>query len=216
MQNGNGKTQKYVFDIDGTICTQEQDDYTKAYPIKKMINKINQLYDEGNEIILNTARGYETGIDWSDVTMKQLQLWGVKYHDVFFGKPSADLYVDDKGCHVNDFIDEDSVEGLTTVEKNWGKEYLLDISPTYAMKRLSINAGKNISLQYHKKKRETWHIVKGIGIAKINGEEFNVEPGATIILPPETVHQVKAITDLVIIESSTIELDDIVRIRRDF
>lgn len=84
------------------------------------------------------------------------------------------------------------------------------------MKRLHINAGKNISLQYHIKKHETWHVVDGRGVAKINGEEFNVSIGDTIKIPAGVIHQVKAITDLIIIESSTTELDDIVRIKKEF
>lgn len=215
MQNGNGK-RKYVIDIDGTICTQDGTDYGNALPKHDVIAKINELYDEGNQIVLFTARGYETGIDWSERTLLQLQVWGIKYHDLIFGKPSADLYVDDKACHVNDFMNQENIDYVTVINKSWGKEYLLDITPTYAMKRLCVDAGKNISLQYHKKKRETWHIVKGTGLVKIHDEIHEVNVGNTITIPVGTIHQIKAITDLVIIESSTIELDDIVRIREDF
>lgn len=218
MQNGNGK-RKYVIDIDGTICTQDGTEYANAVAKHDVIAKVNKLYDEGNTIVLFTARGYETGIDWSETTLIQLQLWGVKYHDLIFGKPSADVYVDDKACHVDDFMDINTakhVDCITVIDKIWGKEYLLDITPKYAMKRLCIDAGKNISLQYHKQKRETWHIVSGEGVAKIHNEIYHVQAGNTISIPVGTVHQIKATTDLVLIESSTIELDDIVRIREDF
>ena len=215
MQNGNGK-RKYVIDIDGTLCTQDGTDYGNASPKYDVIEKINRLYDEGNHIVLFTARGYETHVDWSELTLMQLQIWGIKYHDLIFGKPSADIYVDDKACHINDFMMQEQIDYITVIDKSWGKEYLLDITPTYAMKRLCIDAGKNISLQYHKKKRETWHIIKGSGIAKIEDKVFEVFAGNTISIPVGTVHQIKAITDLVIIESSTIELDDIVRIREGF
>ena len=48
----------YVFDIDGTICTKVEDgDYSKAKPIKERIKIVNKLYDEGNTIIFQTARG---------------------------------------------------------------------------------------------------------------------------------------------------------------
>lgn len=89
---------KIVFDIDGTICTQETD-YRNAVPYKGRIKKLNELYDQGNIIHLHTARGYETGIDWREVTEKQLIEWGVKYHSLLFGKPSADIYVDDRGIN---------------------------------------------------------------------------------------------------------------------
>ena len=86
---------KIVIDIDNTICTQEED-YSKAKPFKSRIDKVNKMYDMGNEVVYFTARGSETGIDWRDVTEKQFEKWGVKYHKLIFGKPSADIYIDDK------------------------------------------------------------------------------------------------------------------------
>lgn len=89
---------KYVIDIDGTICTQEQD-YSKATPLVNRINRVNELYDAGNTICLFTARGFETQIDWKDITSHQLDKWGVKYHSLLFGKPSGDFYIDDKAIN---------------------------------------------------------------------------------------------------------------------
>ena len=43
-----------------------------------------------------TARGSTTGIDWKEQTISQLKSWGVKYHELYLGKPTADVYVDDK------------------------------------------------------------------------------------------------------------------------
>ena len=68
-----------------------------------MIDIINKLYDMGNHIVLFTARGYVTGIDWSSVTKEQLSKWGLKYHELHFGKPNADYYVDDRMLPV-DFL----------------------------------------------------------------------------------------------------------------
>jgi hypothetical protein len=51
---------RYVIDIDGTICTSSNGNYTLAKPLKKRIKKINLLYDNGNDIILYTARGMNT------------------------------------------------------------------------------------------------------------------------------------------------------------
>jgi mannose-6-phosphate isomerase-like protein (cupin superfamily) len=113
-------------------------------------------------------------------------------------------------------LSEDATDSLTVVNKCWGKEYLLDVTKNYAMKKLFVEAGKNLSLQYHVHKSETWHIVDGSGIARVDGKEFRVNIGDTIRIPAGTIHQVKAITNLVIIESSTTELDDIVRIKRSF
>ena len=92
-------------DIDETICMSPDDrDYAKAKPIKKNIDKINKLYDEGNTITYWTARGTGSGIDWRDVTEKQFDKWGVKYHDLKFGKPIYDLFVDDKNINSETFF----------------------------------------------------------------------------------------------------------------
>ena len=99
-------------DIDETICNRESSvdfgvthDYTKAYPIVENIEKINKLYDEGNTIIYWTARGTGSGKDWSDVTKKQFERFKVKYHDLKFGKPIYDLFVDDKNINSEDFFE---------------------------------------------------------------------------------------------------------------
>ena len=88
---------RFVFDIDGVIAKIHPDnDYARSEPNIDMINIINKLYQMGNEIILLTARGYVTGIDWEDATKRQLDQWGLYYHELHFGKPNADYYIDDK------------------------------------------------------------------------------------------------------------------------
>ena len=90
-------------DIDETICTNSKDrDYSKAKPIDDNINKINNLYDEGNTIIYWTARGTVTGIDWSEITKKQLKRWGAKHHDCRLGKPHYDLIICDKSKRIEE------------------------------------------------------------------------------------------------------------------
>ena len=88
---------KYCFDIDGTICSNTNGHYDQAQPIYERINIINKLYDEGNQIIFFTARGTSTKIDWEELTEKQLKEWNVNFHKLIFGKPEADLFIDDKG-----------------------------------------------------------------------------------------------------------------------
>lgn len=104
----------YVFDIDGTLCTKINDgDYLKSKPYKHRIDKINDLYEQGATIILNTARGmgrYKNNSEkahesFYELTVKQLNSWGVKYHKLFLGKPSGDIYIDDKGVNDEDFFD---------------------------------------------------------------------------------------------------------------
>ena len=66
------------------------------------IDKINKLYDEGNTIVYWTARGSRTKINWYDLTKKQLDEWGVKYHELFVDKPYYDLFIDDKTLRIEE------------------------------------------------------------------------------------------------------------------
>jgi glycerol-3-phosphate cytidylyltransferase len=101
---------RYCFDIDGTICDTPNDengkpDYYNATPIPFMVQRINELYDEGHYIILMTARGRGSGVDRSDITEQQLRDWHVKYHELepMFHKPNADIFIDDKGIDVEEW-----------------------------------------------------------------------------------------------------------------
>tara|TARA_B100000287_G_scaffold5037_2_gene4932 strand:+ start:10786 stop:11112 length:327 start_codon:yes stop_codon:yes gene_type:complete len=102
----------YVFDIDGTICTSTAGDYENAIPMTERIDKINRLYDEGNKIIFLTARGMgrhnndlrKAYQEFHNLTIEQLESWGVKYHELYLGKPSGDVYIDDKGEKDEDFF----------------------------------------------------------------------------------------------------------------
>jgi len=91
-------------DIDETICqSPDKPNYTTSTPIYENIQKANKLYDNGHLIVYWTARGTGTGIDWTDVTKKQFKDWGVKYHDLKFGKPNYDLFIDDKNLNTNNW-----------------------------------------------------------------------------------------------------------------
>jgi hypothetical protein len=106
---------QYVIDIDGTIC--ENGDcssckYEGSSPLLDRIDKINKLYDDGHTIKYFTARGmgrYKDDVNkakekFYKLTKMQLDLWGCKYHDLILGKPSGDVYIDDKGINSNEFF----------------------------------------------------------------------------------------------------------------
>lgn len=86
----------YCFDIDGTICSKTNGDYGEAEPYLDRISHLKQLYEAGNTILLFTARGSTTGIDWEATTRQQLETWDVPFDELRFGKPYADIFVDDK------------------------------------------------------------------------------------------------------------------------
>lgn len=94
-------------DIDETICEYDGvREYPLAKPIEKNIDKINRLYDSGNTIVYWTARGTTTGLDWQELTNKQLDEWGAKRHNVMLGKPNYDLFICDKAIRSEDFFGE--------------------------------------------------------------------------------------------------------------
>lgn len=96
---------RICFDIDGTICMPAQGiDYKFAAPVRKMIEYIRRAKRDGHWIVLYTARGSGTGEDWSIVTERQLREWAVPYDELVFGKPYADLYVDDRAVNVTDYL----------------------------------------------------------------------------------------------------------------
>tara|TARA_B000000557_G_scaffold255359_1_gene246428 strand:- start:427 stop:720 length:294 start_codon:yes stop_codon:yes gene_type:complete len=91
-------------DIDETIANTPDDrNYSNSTPIIENIAKANKFYDEGNTVVYWTARGSGTGIDWYDVTKKQLTQWGAKHHDLKLGKPVYDLFIDDKAINSEDW-----------------------------------------------------------------------------------------------------------------
>ena len=102
---------KYCFDLDGTICdtpissVNNKPLYAESTPFPFMVEQVNRLFDEGHKIIIMTARGRGSGIDWTQWTIKQLKMWGIKYHELepMFHKPTADLFIDDKGISVEEW-----------------------------------------------------------------------------------------------------------------
>lgn len=95
------ENKSFCFDIDGIIAVLTPDnDYDLATPIYENIKLVNKLFDKHNEIILFTARGSRTGINWEKKTREQLKKWGVKYNKLIFGKPACDYYIDDQSLSI--------------------------------------------------------------------------------------------------------------------
>lgn len=70
--------------------------YEEAEPYYRRIHKINRLHDLGHEVIYWTARGMATGIDYKELTEKQLASWGCRFSELRMSKPSYDMWIDDK------------------------------------------------------------------------------------------------------------------------
>ena len=104
------------------------------------------------------------------------------------------------------------------VDKPWGHELIFAVAESYVGKLIFVKAGESLSLQFHRQKDEAWYILEGRAEVELGapGESILssevVEPGASFRFPPGTVHRVKAIVDTTILEVSTPELDDVVRL----
>lgn len=104
------------------------------------------------------------------------------------------------------------------VEKPWGHELVWSKTDRYAGKILFVKAGQALSLQFHKVKDEAWYVLSGRaklelgapGERMLNSEV--VGPGAAFHLPAGTVHRLTAVDDTTIVEVSTPQLEDVVRL----
>ncbi|HEX3056508.1 MAG TPA: cupin domain-containing protein [Gaiellaceae bacterium] len=122
-------------------------------------------------------------------------------------------------------VDGPNYEGLDRwafeprrVEKPWGWELIWAHADAYVGKVLFVRAGHSLSLQFHREKDESWYVESGRAKLEL-GETGNavlktevVSAGACFRYRPGTVHRVTAIEDTTIIEVSTPQLDDVVRL----
>jgi mannose-6-phosphate isomerase-like protein (cupin superfamily) len=103
------------------------------------------------------------------------------------------------------------------VEKPWGHELVWALTDRYCGKILFVAAGESLSLQYHREKDESWYVLEGRARLEVGrlGEPLEVvemEPGQAFRLRPGTVHRVTAVGDVRILEASTPQIEDIVRL----
>jgi dTDP-glucose pyrophosphorylase/mannose-6-phosphate isomerase-like protein (cupin superfamily) len=109
---------------------------------------------------------------------------------------------------------------MKTIHKPWGREEWLELNDSYCYKRIYINAGYKTSYQYHNFKRETNYIISGeaeIWLENDNGivEKKIMKSGEYFNVTPPKKHRVIAITDIILQEVSTPEVDDVIRIEDD-
>ena len=105
---------------------------------------------------------------------------------------------------------------VARVEKPWGYELHWAKTDRYVGKIIHVNAGHALSLQYHNRKDETILLWSGrlrFEIRKgANAQIWEMKAGERVHVPPKTVHRMTALEDADIIEVSTPELDDVVRL----
>lgn len=103
----------------------------------------------------------------------------------------------------------------------WGRWQVVEANPSYTLKRIEVDPGQRLSLQYHNYRSEHWVVVSGSGVATIGGDAVRVERGSHIYVPRETKHRIAndGEQELVFIEvqfGDRLEEEDIVRIEDDY
>lgn len=102
------------------------------------------------------------------------------------------------------------------VEKPWGHELIWARTDRYVGKILHVKAGHVLSCQYHNRKDETMHVLSGELILRLGqGEDLTerrFRAGESVHVPPRLIHQIEAVVDSDVLEASTPELDDLVRL----
>jgi mannose-6-phosphate isomerase len=113
--------------------------------------------------------------------------------------------------------DDAGVRTPRRVEKPWGHELIWAETERYVGKVLHVKAGHALSLQYHERKDETIHLLRGtmrfvVGPSPDSLSVVELGEGQSFRVTPGTVHRMEAVTDVDILEASTADLDDVVRL----
>lgn len=103
------------------------------------------------------------------------------------------------------------------VQKPWGHEEIFAETDQFAGKILAVKSGESLSLQYHEKKSETLRVLEGriifeTGMTLDSLVSDELAPGDVFHIPPGLIHRMEALTDCVLLEVSTADLDDVVRL----
>jgi mannose-6-phosphate isomerase-like protein (cupin superfamily) len=114
------------------------------------------------------------------------------------------------------FMSDDVRHSPHKVDKPWGYELIWAHAERYVGKILHINAGHALSLQYHRRKDETIHLLSGsMRLEYDRGEgrrEVVLRPGESVRIVPGMVHRMVALEECDVLEASTPELEDVVRL----
>jgi mannose-6-phosphate isomerase len=107
------------------------------------------------------------------------------------------------------------------IRKPWGFELIWAHTAHYAGKILSIRRGCQLSLQFHERKDESIYVLSGAMEIELEGEDgcitcYQARRGASVHVPARRRHRLRALTACRVLEVSTPELDDIVRLRDDY
>ena len=112
---------RIVIDLDGTICPikQKGESYADLKPFPGAVEKLHALREAGHYLIISTARNMATCDsnlgkvmrNVGKVTLDWLEQYGIPYDEIYFGKPNAEVYIDDRALRFSDWalVTEDAL-----------------------------------------------------------------------------------------------------------
>lgn len=236
---------KTIFcDIDGTILKHHNnivDNYQKVpEDLDNVINQIKQWERLNYKIILTTGRKECV----RKRTEEQLQQIGIVYDELIMGLPNGKrILINDKKPNgventaysinlvrnkgMNDVDLESKYVTIPDkylfkkVEKPWGYEELIECNDNYVVKKLFFKQGNSCSIQYHELKAETMIVLSGKLKIYIGDDINNLDSkiytsGDYVTIKPYTIHRAEALEDSLMIECSTNQLWDVVRLKDNY
>jgi mannose-6-phosphate isomerase-like protein (cupin superfamily) len=222
-----------IFKYFGDICFQH---LTVPEILPGAYEKFKEWDVEGCHIILMTGRRESTRKE----TEKQLSNAGIFYDKLVMGVGGGvRVLVNDKkpeGDNTTRMVCLERNDGLKSmnaptddpislnegavnyIEKPWGSETIIESNPNYTMKKLFMKKGHKCSLQLHEFKHETIYVLDGVLRLWLgnDGDYVDFIKGQTFVIEPHVTHRMEGVEDCYYIESSTSELDDVVRIEDDY
>jgi mannose-6-phosphate isomerase-like protein (cupin superfamily) len=105
---------------------------------------------------------------------------------------------------------------VRVVEKPWGREVWLVVEREYAGKLLEVKKGNRLSLQYHKRKKESMFVLEGRAVLTVGRRNLPISEGDCVTIKPGEVHRITALSDVRIVEVSTPHVKDVVRLEDDY
>lgn len=232
---------KTIFcDIDGTIIKHNHNIHSnllqKPIILDGVLDKFREWDKNNYKIILTTGRKEGNRTQTED----QLKSLGINYDSLIMGLPNGErILINDKkekgilntatafnvvrnkGLENVNIMSDVSNEKTKIIDKPWGYEELIEVNKNYVVKKLFMKEGNACSTQYHELKTETIVILKGklrIYIGNdLNSLTFNeYNEGDYVTIKPYTIHKMEGMTDCMYLETSTIELWDVIRLKDDY
>ena len=123
---------RWCFDLDNTLVRTQGSDYENSPPIETAIKKVQAYKRRGDHIIIMTARGSGSKVDWREFTENQLKDFGIPYDQLIVGlKPGGvDVFVDDKAINALDWL-ADEERALSRVETKEHKKGIQLFDPYF-------------------------------------------------------------------------------------